>query len=100
MDAKVTTPTTVTIKGQVTIPVDIRRRLDLQAGDQVVFEEKDGDIIVRKDDWMARLDRVQERVSLHLKKHDIKPLNDDELTRERRKANEEAATKRHMRSSE
>jgi AbrB family looped-hinge helix DNA binding protein len=28
---------TVTVKGQVTIPVEIRRRLHLQAGDQVAF---------------------------------------------------------------
>lgn len=28
---------TVTVKGQVTIPVEIRRLLNLQAGDQVAF---------------------------------------------------------------
>lgn len=28
----------LTSKGQVTIPVEVRRRLDLQAGDELIFE--------------------------------------------------------------
>lgn len=33
-------------KGQVTVPADIRRRLDLEKGDLVSFEEKDGSILM------------------------------------------------------
>jgi AbrB family looped-hinge helix DNA binding protein len=35
----------VSIKGQVTIPVEIRRKLDLKEGDKVVFMEQ-GDHVV------------------------------------------------------
>ena len=33
---------TVTSKGQITIPVDVRRALRLEEGDQVVFEVDEG----------------------------------------------------------
>ncbi len=33
---------TVTSKGQITIPVDVRRRLGLESGDRVEFVEVDG----------------------------------------------------------
>ena len=36
----------VMAKGQVTIPVNIRRKLNLKEGDKVVFLEKDGNIVV------------------------------------------------------
>ncbi len=36
----------MTSKGQLTIPVSIRRRIGLDTGDQVIFYEKDGKIII------------------------------------------------------
>lgn len=39
--------TSVTQKGQATIPGEIRKRLGLKAGQKVVFLEKDGEVIVR-----------------------------------------------------
>lgn len=42
--------TTLTSKGQVTIPADIRKQLGLEAGDQVEFIKDDGKFyIVRKE---------------------------------------------------
>lgn len=41
----------VTVKGQITIPVMIRRRLGIKAGDQVEFVEEGGKVyLVRKED--------------------------------------------------
>lgn len=37
----------ITSKGQVTIPRDIRRALQLEEGDTVVFEVADGDVRIR-----------------------------------------------------
>jgi AbrB family looped-hinge helix DNA binding protein len=37
----------ITTKGQTTIPKKIRERLNLQAGDRVLFLEKDGEIILQ-----------------------------------------------------
>ncbi|MCL6002329.1 MAG: AbrB/MazE/SpoVT family DNA-binding domain-containing protein [Thermoplasmatales archaeon] len=38
----------VTGKGQVTIPVEFRLDLGVKAGDKVLFEKKNGSIIIRK----------------------------------------------------
>ena len=37
----------VTSKGQVTLPVDLRRRLGVEAGDDLVFEETPEGAVVR-----------------------------------------------------
>lgn len=39
----------VTEKGQVTIPKEIREKLGIQPGDEVVFEETDVGYVVRKE---------------------------------------------------
>lgn len=45
----------VTRKGQVTIPIDIREKLDIKIGDTVLFEEHDGKVsIVRPKDVVDR----------------------------------------------
>lgn len=43
-----TTTTTLTSKGQVTIPKELREKLDLQKGDKLVLVEENGNIILRK----------------------------------------------------
>ena len=39
--------TTVTTKGQVTIPIDIRDKFDLAPGRKVKFQIKDNDVFIR-----------------------------------------------------
>ena len=41
------TRTRITSKGQVTIPVEIRRELDLHPGDELVFQLKGSELLVR-----------------------------------------------------
>ena len=43
-----TITTTLTSKGQVTIPKELREKLDLQKGDKLVLVEEDDNIILRK----------------------------------------------------
>ena len=43
----------VSSKGQVTIPVDIRRRLALREGDKVVFAEQGGNIVILNSNSLA-----------------------------------------------
>ncbi len=38
----------ITSKGQVTVPVEIRRKLGLRQGDRVEFCEKGGDAVIRR----------------------------------------------------
>jgi AbrB family looped-hinge helix DNA binding protein len=51
---------TITSKGQVTIPLAIRERLGLKAGDQIDFDEKASLLIgrraVNKNEWLSALD--------------------------------------------
>ena len=39
--------TRITSKGQVTVPIEVRRKLDLQPGDELVFEVRDGELYAR-----------------------------------------------------
>ena len=36
----------VSANGQVTVPVDIRRKLQLKEGDKLLFIERDGEIVI------------------------------------------------------
>jgi antitoxin PrlF len=38
----------ITVKGQLTIPKSVRKTLNISKGDTVIFEEKNGEIVVRK----------------------------------------------------
>ena len=38
----------ITSKGQITIPAEIRKALDLAAGDTILFEKTNGNIIIKK----------------------------------------------------
>lgn len=39
---------TISEKGQVVIPKDVRKKLGLAAGSEIIFEVKDGQIIIKK----------------------------------------------------
>ncbi len=58
---------TITPKGQITIPMDLRHQLGLQPGDKVTFHVKDDKIILTKQKndipWAGIL-QVNKRVSL------------------------------------
>ena len=40
----------ITIRGQITIPVEIRKKLEVRDGDKVVFLEENGRIIIENAD--------------------------------------------------
>jgi AbrB family looped-hinge helix DNA binding protein len=43
----------VSSKGQITIPIDIRRKLKLQEGDKVIFVEENGAITLKNSNLIA-----------------------------------------------
>jgi len=43
----------VTSKGQITIPLQIRKRLKLKEGDKIFFLEEDGKIVIRNASQVA-----------------------------------------------
>lgn len=38
---------TISKKGQITLPAELRKRLGLEAGDTVIAEERDGELVLR-----------------------------------------------------
>ena len=51
----------ITSKGQVTIPKDIRDALGISSGDKLLFERKNGDVVIkkaRKGDVVSVLDKA------------------------------------------
>lgn len=40
-------------KGQVTIPINIRKRLNLKEGDKILFIEKDGNMVIANSAMIA-----------------------------------------------
>jgi len=71
---------TITSKGQVTIPADIRRNLDLKAGESVRFKlGNDNQVVIEKNDWKRSLNKLHGAIAVQLKKHNIKLLSDEEL---------------------
>lgn len=67
--------TTITRKGQVTIPIDIRRELDLNEGDKLLVENQDGKIV------LARAQSITERTAGALRAYAIFPPPTPEETR-------------------
>lgn len=70
----------LTSKGQVTVPVKIRRRLGLKPGEPVRFRLTTANqVIIEKNTWKDDLAKLHNEVADQLKKRGIKPLNDEEL---------------------
>ena len=71
--------TTLTSKGQMTLPIAFRKKLGLKPGEQVLVKMRGSEVIVQKDNWRENLRAVQAENQAYMKKHHIKPLTDEEL---------------------
>jgi len=64
---------TITAKGQVTIPLALRQKFNLQAGDQIEFDEHATVLtarrVVNQDAWLATVRDWQNTASKTLKGH-------------------------------
>jgi AbrB family looped-hinge helix DNA binding protein len=77
---------TVTSKGQITIPIEIRRSLGLHQGDQVVFEIEEGTVdpvarVRRAPDFIAMAGAVPPRKRLPRSWSDERKIAIDEAVR-------------------
>ena len=88
---------TITQKGQMTLPVDYRTRNGLKSG-RVRVITRGRSMTIVQDDWQADLARLQAKVQQHLRKHNIKPLTDEELDRAINDAGAAEAQARYRRS--
>lgn len=64
---------TITSKGQITIPLSIRRKLHLNPGDQIEFDEDAAVLIARRvvnrDHWNRTVAKWQKSAEKSLKEH-------------------------------
>ena len=68
---------TLTSKGQTTIPVALRERFGLHEGDLLRFEVRGGEITVRKEKTVAeRLEELRAYSRRRMKELGIKPVED------------------------
>ena len=88
----------MTSKGQVTIPVEIRRKLRLKPGQAVSFDVS-GDVVkIGQPDWRRELEALGVEVRAHMKRKGLKPLSNEELSRAIDEAGSAAAHERYQRS--
>ncbi len=59
--------TTVTSKGQITLPVKVRRELNIKTGDRVSVTKKGKDYIIQPDMYEEELAALRKRIEKHLK---------------------------------
>jgi AbrB family looped-hinge helix DNA binding protein len=57
----------ITSKGQITIPQEIRKKLNLKQGDKVIFYEEDGKIYFQNSSFVA-LSEIQDEMKGKAKK--------------------------------
>ena len=69
--------TSITSKGQVTVPVEIRRKLGI---DKLRVKEGNGTVVFEKDDYWADFAKLQKKVQKHREDNNIEPLSDNEIT--------------------
>lgn len=65
----------ITSKGQITLPISIRRDLNLKDGDKVAFIEKDGNYILVNPVSLA-IDKVREDFKDEAKNNNLKTEDD------------------------
>lgn len=65
----------LTSKGQITIPIEIRKKLDIKEGDKVLFVEKNGNIVIMNSTMVA-LRKAQDEFEGEAEKKDIKNEED------------------------
>lgn len=89
--------TTMTSKGQVTVPVAIRRKLGLKPGQQVRFVLSGNNARLENDNWREELESLGSQVREHMQVQGLKPLSDSQLQQARQAARQAAAAYRENR---
>lgn len=91
--------TTISSKGQITLPAKLRKSLNLDYGDRVTITKRGQKISIEPDSYEARLADLRIRTNAHLKKHKIKPLSDTDLDKKINEAWTQSSIDRYEKSA-
>jgi AbrB family looped-hinge helix DNA binding protein len=75
--------TTVSSKGQVVIPEEIRKLLSIKAGVKFNLTVIDGKIVMEMDDYELRLEQARIKNRQHIIDKKIGPVSDDDIKKAR-----------------
>lgn len=92
--------TTLTRKGQMTMPASFRKKLGIKPGEQLIVEMRGSSVVVKKNDWQKGLSELHKKIAAHMKAHNLKPLSDSQLRKAREQAWLDAAAHRVKRMKE
>jgi AbrB family looped-hinge helix DNA binding protein len=73
--------TTVSSKGQITLPAKIRRSLNLDSGDRITITKRGGKVTIAPDTYEEKLADLRKRTAEHLRLANIKPLSIEDMDR-------------------
>ena len=73
------TSSTITSKGQITLPAEMRRRLGLKSGERVKFVIKGQELVVSKDNYWEELDAFRKEMSAKVRRAGLAGLSIEEI---------------------
>lgn len=73
--------TTISSKGQITLPAAIRRSLNINTGDRLTVVKNDSAITIKADTYEAELAKLRAKVAVHLKAKGLYGLSIEEIKR-------------------
>jgi AbrB family looped-hinge helix DNA binding protein len=75
--------TTVTTKGQVVIPEEIRKLLHISPGTKIQVTVENGKIVMQIDDYQQKLQSFRSKVKTHLKAKKLSSVTDEQMNQTR-----------------
>lgn len=87
--------TTISSKGQITLPAAIRRQLNVRLGDRLQVNYVQGKAVIQRDNYDERLAAVRAHAKKHLEARGLSGLSIEEIRKRADKAKLEDYIKRH-----
>jgi AbrB family looped-hinge helix DNA binding protein len=73
------TYTTVTSKGQIVIPLDIRQKLGIQSGFKMQVSVKNNQVIMEVDNYQTKLESFRDKTKKHIQKNKLNQISDSDI---------------------
>lgn len=90
--------TTISSKGQITLPAKIRRDLHIRPGDRLKVVKRGDFVSIKPDTYKEEVAALRLRTLRHIASKGIRPLTDEELDQAIDAAAAEASVERYKRS--